>query len=117
MHNLDQTFLCIISEIKNGGGVFLIPYTIFLVLVGIPLVFLELCVGQFTSTGPLTCWRMVPLFRGIGLSMNIVNGYLCIYYNMILAYSIYFLYLTLASIPFELPWSKCDPKWSTPSMD
>lgn len=55
---------------RNGGGVFLIPYFIFLALVGIPLVFLEMSVGQFTSTGPLTCWKMVPLFRGIGLCMN-----------------------------------------------
>ena len=36
---------------KNGGGVFLIPYLIFFTFVGLPLVFLELCVGQFTSTG------------------------------------------------------------------
>ena len=33
-------------------GVFLIPYFIFLFLVGIPLVLLEMAVGQFTSTGP-----------------------------------------------------------------
>ena len=58
-------FLLYFIFFKNGGGVFLIPYTIFLLLVGIPLVFLELCVGQFTSTGPLTCWRMVPIFRGL----------------------------------------------------
>lgn len=35
---------------------------------------------------------------------------------MILAYSIYYLYLTLASIPNELPWSKCNSKWSTSSI-
>jgi hypothetical protein len=27
----------------------------------------ELSVGQFTSTGPLTCWTMIPIFRGVGL--------------------------------------------------
>lgn len=31
---------------RNGGGVFLIPYIFFLLLVGIPLVFLELAVGM-----------------------------------------------------------------------
>jgi hypothetical protein len=45
-------------------GVFLIPYFVFLFLVGIPLVFMEMCVGQFTSSGPLTCWTMAPIFRG-----------------------------------------------------
>ncbi len=97
---------------RNGGGVFLIPYFVFLSLVGIPIVFLEMSVGQFTSTGPLTCWKMVPIFRGIGLCMNIVNGYLNIYYNMIIAYSCYFLVLSLTS---QLPWEKCNPEWSSPS--
>ncbi|CAF0707880.1 unnamed protein product [Brachionus calyciflorus] len=97
---------------RNGGGVFLIPYFFFLVLVGIPLVFLELSVGQFTSTGPLTCWRMVPIFRGVGLSMNIVNGYLSIYYNMIIAYSLYYLVLSFTS---KLPWETCNPKWASPN--
>ncbi|RNA14741.1 sodium- and chloride-dependent neutral and basic amino acid transporter B(0+) [Brachionus plicatilis] len=97
---------------RNGGGVFLIPFFFFLFLVGIPLVFLELGVGQFTSTGPLTCWQMVPLFRGIGLSMNIVNAYLSIFYNMIIAYSLYFLVLSFNS---KLPWEECNPQWSSPN--
>ncbi|RNA14740.1 sodium- and chloride-dependent glycine transporter 1-like [Brachionus plicatilis] len=100
---------------KNGGGVFLIPYLIFLVTIGFPLVFLELCVGQFTSNGPLTCWRMTPFFRGIGLSMNIANTYLCIYYNVILAYAIYFLYHTLKNITGNLPWENCKVEWSSPN--
>ena len=36
---------------KNGGGVFLIPYVISLFLFGIPLMYIELAVGQYTSTG------------------------------------------------------------------
>ncbi|CAF0889150.1 unnamed protein product [Brachionus calyciflorus] len=97
---------------RNGGGVFLIPYFIFMALVGIPLVFLELGVGQFISTGPLTCWKMIPIFRGIGLSMNIVNSYANLYYNMIIAYSLYYLVLSFRS---ELPWQKCNPTWSSPN--
>ena len=45
-------------------GAFLIPFIIFLVFVGMPLMFLEYSVGQFTSQGPLTCWTMSPIFRG-----------------------------------------------------
>jgi hypothetical protein len=36
---------------KNGGGVFLIPYTIMLVFGALPLFFMELALGQFTKTG------------------------------------------------------------------
>lgn len=45
-------------------GAFLIPYTLMLVLAGLPLFFLELCFGQFSSLGPITVWRISPLFKG-----------------------------------------------------
>lgn len=35
---------------RNGGGVFFIPYFIFMFLVGIPLVFLELGVGEIITS-------------------------------------------------------------------
>jgi hypothetical protein len=35
-----------------------------LVFVGIPLFYLELAIGQFTSSGPLTCWDFAPIFKG-----------------------------------------------------
>lgn len=38
--------------------------------------------------------------------MNIASAYLCIYYNMIIAYSLYFLFFVFET---PLPWSKCDP--------
>ena len=49
---------------RNGGGAFFIPYLIMLTFVGLPLFFMELSLGQFTSNGPLTCWEFAPIFRG-----------------------------------------------------
>jgi SNF family Na+-dependent transporter len=50
---------------KNGGGAFLIPFAIFMVVIGVPIMYLELAVGQFMSRGPLLSWSMIPLFRGL----------------------------------------------------
>jgi len=45
-------------------GAFLIPYLIMLLICGIPLFFLELAFGQFSSLGSITMWRVVPMFKG-----------------------------------------------------
>lgn len=45
-------------------GAFLVPYLLMLALCGIPLFFLETCLGQFSSTGCLTIWRIGPLLKG-----------------------------------------------------
>lgn len=44
--------------------------------------------------------------------MNFSNAYVCIYYNMIVAYALYYIVLSLTS---ELPWQNCNPKWASDS--
>ena len=45
-------------------GAFLVPYVIMLILVGLPIFFLELSFGQFASLGPISIWKVSPLFKG-----------------------------------------------------
>ena len=95
---------------KSGGGAFLIPYVIFLTLCGLPLFFLELSFGQFASLSPITIWRICPLFKGAGIGMAIVSGMVCLYYNVIIAWTIYFLYMSVRAV---LPWTTCGNDWNT----
>ncbi|KAI4824275.1 hypothetical protein KUCAC02_012798 [Chaenocephalus aceratus] len=54
---------------KNGGGAYLVPYFILLILIGIPLFFLELAVGQRIRRGSIGVWNYVyPQLGGIGVS-------------------------------------------------
>lgn len=46
------------------SGAFLIPYTLMLALAGLPLFFMECSLGQFASLGPISIWRILPLFQG-----------------------------------------------------
>ncbi|XP_076603501.1 solute carrier family 6 member 22, tandem duplicate 2 [Chaetodon auriga] len=96
---------------KNGGGVFFIPYVLFLFTCGIPLFFLETSLGQYTSQGGITCWRKIcPLFEGLGYGSQVVVLYTGVYYIIILAWT--FLYL-FSSFTSELPWASCHNSWNT----
>uniref|UniRef100_A0A3P9J7Y5 Transporter n=1 Tax=Oryzias latipes TaxID=8090 RepID=A0A3P9J7Y5_ORYLA len=89
---------------KNGGGAFLIPYFTMLVVVGIPLFFLESALGQFCSQGPINAWKAVPILQGVGIAAVVVTLVVSIYYNVIICYSLYYMF---ASMQFPLPWSDC----------
>nr|XP_018907731.1 PREDICTED: sodium- and chloride-dependent glycine transporter 1-like [Bemisia tabaci] len=94
---------------QNGGGAFLIPYLIMLALAGKPMYFLELAVGQFGGVGPLALWNCCPMAKGVGVAMVTVSLIVCIYYNVIMSYTIHYM---IASFSSEVPWSKCDPAWA-----
>ncbi|KAF6025222.1 hypothetical protein EB796_016468 [Bugula neritina] len=95
---------------KNGGGAFLIPYTIFLFLCGIPLVFMEMSAGQFAQAGPVGVWSLCPLAKGLGLGMVMVSVYCCVYYNVIIMWTLYYFFHSFSKV---LPWSGCGNWWNT----
>lgn len=45
-------------------GAFLIPYFCALLLCGMPLFYLEVAIGQFSSLSPTGVWKVCPLFKG-----------------------------------------------------
>ncbi|XP_055919473.1 sodium-dependent dopamine transporter [Eupeodes corollae] len=96
---------------KNGGGAFLVPYCIMLLVGGIPLFYMELALGQHNRKGAITCWgRLVPLFKGIGYAVVLIAFYVDFYYNVIIAWSLRFFF---ASFTENLPWTSCDNPWNT----
>ncbi|XP_029696946.1 sodium- and chloride-dependent GABA transporter 2-like isoform X2 [Takifugu rubripes] len=96
---------------KNGGGVFFIPYLLFLVLCGIPLFLLETSLGQYTSLGGVSAWRAIcPLFGGLGYASQVIILHGCVYYIVILAWALFYL---VYSFQAELPWSHCNNTWNT----
>ncbi|ELT92352.1 hypothetical protein CAPTEDRAFT_191230 [Capitella teleta] len=95
---------------RNGGGAFLIPYVICLVAAGFPMMFLEMSFGQFASLGPITIWRICPLFKGIGWAILMVLLLVNTYYSVLIAYGLYYLF---ASITNDLPWASCGHEWNT----
>ena len=65
-------------------GAFLIPFILMLILIGIPIFFMELNFGQFASLGPLAIWNVAPIMKG-KLHFTIVY---CILYIVIVHSSV-----------------------------
>ncbi|MGH0126468.1 UNVERIFIED_CONTAM: hypothetical protein FKN15_028315 [Acipenser sinensis] len=90
---------------KNGGGAYLVPYLILLVVIGIPLFFLELAVGQRIRRGSIGVWNYIsPRLGGIGFASCVVCFFVALYYNVIIGWSLFYF---SQSFQQPLPWDQC----------
>lgn len=91
---------------ENGGGAFLIPYIVVLMLIGRPLYFMELVMGQFSSSSSVKVWNMVPGLKGLGYGQVIGTSSVVSYYCSLIALALHYLG---ASCQATLPWTICHP--------
>ncbi|XP_036373760.1 sodium-dependent neutral amino acid transporter B(0)AT2-like [Megalops cyprinoides] len=90
---------------KNGGGTYLVPYLILLLVIGIPLFFLELAVGQQIRRGSIGVWNYIsPRLGGIGFTSCMVCFFASLYYNVIIGWSLFYF---SQSFQQPLPWHEC----------
>ncbi|NWT46241.1 S6A15 protein, partial [Chroicocephalus maculipennis] len=90
---------------KNGGGAYLVPYLILLLIIGIPLFFLELAVGQRIRRGSIGVWNYIsPKLGGIGFASCVVCFFVALYYNVIIGWSLFYF---SQSFQHPLPWDQC----------
>lgn len=90
---------------SHGGGAFMIPFLILLVLEGIPLLHLEFAIGQRLRKGSVGVWRSInPHLTGVGIASLTVSFLVGMYYNTIMAWIMWYLFNSFQS---PLPWSQC----------
>ncbi|KAI6239058.1 hypothetical protein M3Y99_00608400 [Aphelenchoides fujianensis] len=93
----------------NGqAGNFVAVYCICVVLLGFPLTYLHLCLGQYSGCNPTSAFgKLCPAFKGIGWSWLILTVPMMIISNMNTAWSLYYMYLSGRSLVMntDLPWS------------
>ncbi|XP_073341562.1 LOW QUALITY PROTEIN: sodium-dependent neutral amino acid transporter B(0)AT3-like [Pagrus major] len=88
-----------------GGGAFLIPYVIALVFEGLPLLHMELAIGQRLRMGSVGVWISIsPYLGGLGVASMAVSFLVSLFYNMILAWILWYFFHSFQS---PLPWSDC----------
>ncbi|MED6286931.1 hypothetical protein CHARACLAT_011192 [Characodon lateralis] len=76
-----------------------------LFLEGVPLFYLELAIGQKMRLGSIGAWTAIsPYLGGLGLASVVTSLYLCLYYNIINAWSFWYLFHSFQPV---LPWAAC----------
>ena len=74
---------------------------------------LELKLGQYSAMGPVTVYsQLSPLFKGLGFVNFISQCFIGLYYNMIIAWTIYYFFASLTS---DLPWQHCTNSYNDKS--
>ena len=101
---------------ENGGGTFLLPYLVCLVLCGLPLYFMEMLLGQVrtnhsTASGHVTPvltsdWpgqyagssctkvfaRLAPVMKGLGYGILSIPTMMTFYYTLIMSWAFYYMF-------------------------
>ncbi|CAH2991093.1 unnamed protein product [Chilo suppressalis] len=66
---------------RYGAVPFLVVYSFWLLVVGLPTVLLQLAMGQLSQQDAVGVWRAVPMLRGVG-HLKLLTSYLCCIYNV-----------------------------------
>ncbi|XP_036328167.1 sodium-dependent serotonin transporter-like [Rhagoletis pomonella] len=85
-----------------AGCASVVPYIIVLFIFIVPLFVMQSFLGQFSSTGFISAFRIAPLFKGIGYISLAVNLGVLTYYSVFAAIPLLYLFHSLRP---TLPWS------------
>ena len=93
------------------GGVYFLPaYLTAIVLYAIPIFIIQTFLGQFSSSGTISAFRVAPIFKGIGYSILLLNITSLTYYGVIAAIPLIYAANSLQSV---IPWMSCDNAWNS----
>ncbi|XP_055375907.1 sodium-dependent proline transporter-like [Condylostylus longicornis] len=102
------TLFFLISK-SNVVGIFL-SYLLGLFILVLPLYYMQMFLGQFSSSGLISAFRIAPLFKVIGYVSLFLNIMTCTYLMVSAAFP---LSIVFDSIQSELPWTHCNNSYNT----
>ena len=88
---------------ENGGGIFLIPFGLFIFIIGKPQLYLETAIGQYWQK-PLTHhYSKVSIsYRGIAVTQMLALGTFAVYFMTIMCYSILYLIGSMSDLQLKV---------------
>ncbi|KAL0852522.1 hypothetical protein ABMA27_002255 [Loxostege sticticalis] len=87
---------------RYGAVPYLVVYSFWLLVVGLPAVLLQLAMGQLSQQDPVGVWRAVPILRGVGHLKVLTSFLCCVYTVMYVALSLaYLIWIGKGSFPLK----------------
>ncbi|MCF8411813.1 MAG: sodium-dependent transporter [Melioribacteraceae bacterium] len=88
---------------RNGGGSFLIPWVIFLLIWSIPLIISEFAIGKKTRMGPIGAISKIagPKFGWMGGFIAVVSTSIMFYYSVVAGWCIRYFYSAVSGDLFQ----------------
>ncbi|XP_001985736.2 sodium-dependent transporter bedraggled isoform X1 [Drosophila grimshawi] len=75
----------------NYGGNFLLQFLMLSIIFGIPLFWLQMCLGAKIKAGPVSMWKISPICSGVGIALVMVQCFLAIYSTVSVAWILVYL--------------------------
>jgi len=98
---------------QYGGLAFLVVYTIVLVLLGFPSLYLQHNLARLEQKGPVQLWAsLVPLAGGLGTALASLSLLMSVQYSVMTSHSMVYL---ISSFYTPLPWTQCSSWWNADS--
>lgn len=89
-------------ELERHGVAFLVPYLIIMFIIGVPIVLLEMALGQFLGQGASHSWKSSPFFKGASIIGRIGAWIGCIWISMHMSLSLLYIgQIAFSSVPFR----------------
>ncbi|XP_034474099.1 sodium- and chloride-dependent glycine transporter 1 [Drosophila innubila] len=95
----------------GGWKFYLSAYLLSVCFYSLPIFLIQTFLGQFSTSGAISAFRVSPIFKGIGYSILLLNLGTLTYYSVNAAVPLIYAVNSLHSV---MPWMSCNNSWNSP---
>lgn len=89
-------------ELERHGFAFLVPYLTLMLVVGVPVLLLEMALGQFLGQGAAHSWKASPFFKGASIIGRVASWLGTIWISMQMSLALLYIgQMSFSSVPFK----------------
>ncbi|XP_063696615.1 sodium-dependent transporter bedraggled [Culicoides brevitarsis] len=97
------------------GANFIVQFLILSFLIGVPMLWLQMCLGAKIGGSPIGMWHISPICKGIGIALLIAHGITTLYSAISLGWVLMYLRDTFISRGDQYEWQKYFELYRGPS--